>query len=128
MGAKRLLTWQMLGLLCPCSGRLSEIFKFQFYGTFYKYTVFPNGLDCCPRIFTKLLKPVYSTLRQQQHESASYIYDAYLNGPSYDQCQTNIINSVCLFETLGFIIHPEKSVLTPVQEIGFLGFILNSKI
>ena len=56
-----------------------------------------------------------------------YIDDAYLNGPSYEQCKTNIINTVCLLETLGFIIHPDKSVLTPIQEICFLGFILNSK-
>ena len=34
---------------------------------------------------------------------------------------------MCLFETPGFIIHSEKSILTPVQEICFLGFILNSQ-
>ena len=37
------------------------------------------------------------------------------------------MNTVCLFETLGFVIYPDKSVLTPVGEICFLGFILNSK-
>lgn len=28
---------------------------------------------------------------------------------------------------MGFTIHPEKSVLVPVQEISFLGFLINSK-
>ena len=98
----------------------------QFCGQFYKYTVFPNGLVCCLRTFTKLLKPVFSTLCKQSNESVCYIDDAYLNGPSYEQCQANIRNTVHLFEDLGFIIHTEKSVLTPVQ-ICFLGFILNFK-
>ena len=69
---------------------------------------FTNGLACCPHIFAKLFKPEYSILRQQQHESVSYIDDAYINGPSYKQCKTNIITTVCLFEALGFIICPEE--------------------
>ena len=78
-------------------------------------------------MFTKLLKSVFSTLRKQSNESVCYIDDAYFDCPSYEQCQANIQNTVHLFEDLGFIIHPEKSVLIPVQEICFLGFILNSK-
>ena len=31
-----------------------------------------------------------------------------------------------IFQCLGFIIHPEKSILEPKQEIEFLGFLLNS--
>ena len=36
--------------------------KFMFNGTLYQYTCLPNGWSSAPRIFTKLLKPVYSTL------------------------------------------------------------------
>ena len=68
-------------------GEYQKYLKFQFCGQFYKYTVFPNGLACCPRMFTKLLKPVFSTLHKQSNESVCYIDDAYLNGPSYEQCQ-----------------------------------------
>ena len=32
-----------------------------------------------------------------------------------------------LFDRLGFIIHPDKSVLIPTQEITILGFIINSR-
>ena len=28
----------------------------------FHYTYLPNGVSCAPRVFTKLLKPVYSTL------------------------------------------------------------------
>ena len=37
--------------------------KFSWRGNLYELTCFPNGLAFCPRKFTKLLKPVYSTLR-----------------------------------------------------------------
>ena len=38
--------------------------KFQWQGKLYKYLCFTNGLAFCSRKFTKLLKPVYSHLRQ----------------------------------------------------------------
>ena len=37
--------------------------KFWFDGALYKYTCLPIGLASAPRIFTKLLKPVYAILR-----------------------------------------------------------------
>ena len=100
--------------------------KFCYEGKHYKYTVFPNGLSCCPRIFTKLMKPVLAKLRQKGHESVQYIDDGFLKGFTYKECQQNLMDTVQLLQDMGFIIHPEKSVLTPVQEITFLGFVLNS--
>lgn len=38
-----------------------------------------------------------------------------------------ITETVQLLQSLGFVIHSEKSVLKPVQEIEFLGFVLNSR-
>lgn len=52
--------------------------KFEWMGQFYQFTCFPNGLAFCLRKFTKLLKPVYATLRQSGHLSFSYIDDSYL--------------------------------------------------
>ena len=37
-----------------------------------------------------------------------------------------ILDTVDTFRSLGFIIHPEKSMFEPKQEIEFLGFLLNS--
>ena len=56
--------------------------KFMFNGTLYQYTCLPNGLSSAPRIFTKLLKPVYSTLHNKGHLSSGYIDDSYLQGDS----------------------------------------------
>jgi len=103
-----------------------KFLKFKFKGCLYKYTCLPNGLSSAPRIFTKLLKPVYSTLRNQGHTSMGYIDDSYLPGDTKDECRLNIISTARLFTELGFYTHPTKSVFLPTQTLTFLGFILDS--
>ena len=39
--------------------------KFIWNNKLYKFTCFPNGLAFCPRKFTKLMKPVFATLREK---------------------------------------------------------------
>ena len=58
--------------------------KFLWQGRLYTFVYFPNGLVCCFRMFTKLLKPVYASLRQQGHESSGYIDDSYFMTLSQD--------------------------------------------
>ena len=41
--------------------------RFMWEGEKYQYTCLPNGLATTPRIFTKNMKPVFSTLRKQGH-------------------------------------------------------------
>ena len=41
--------------------------KFCFNGVLYQYTCLPNGLASAPRIFTKLVNPVYATPRSIGH-------------------------------------------------------------
>lgn len=100
--------------------------KFSWQGQLYKFTCLPNGLACAPRIFTKLLKPMFSSLRSKGYLSVSYIDDCYLQGNTFQECVANIEATVKLFDKLGFMIHQGKSVLQPSHEITFLGFTLNS--
>lgn len=48
----------------------------------------------------------------------------YLQGENIEDCQANIYDACDLF--LGFILHPVKSFLRPVQVLTFLGFVLDS--
>ena len=100
--------------------------KFSWRGQLYKFVCFPNGLAPCPRQFTKLLKPVFSSLRKLGHISVVYIDDTWLTSEDYNSCVNNIAETITLLDRLGFVIHPEKSILIPTQEITFLGFIFNS--
>lgn len=100
--------------------------KFEWMGQLDEFTYFPNGLTFCPRKFTKLLKPVYATLRQSGHLSSSYVDDSYLQGDDLKDYVTSVIATIELFDSLGFAIHPFKSVLVQSQKITYLGFVLNS--
>ena len=60
---------------------------FQFEGNLYKYTCLPNGLSSAPRIFTKILKPVYPALRKEDHQIMGYIDDTFLMGDTFNKCK-----------------------------------------
>ena len=111
----------------PIDVNFQKFLKFRWEGKLYKYTCFPNGLSNCPRDFTKLLKPVYSNLRSLGHLSSSFIDDCCLQGNSYDECKQNVTDTVKMFESLGFVIHKEKSVFEPCKKLKYLGFWLNSE-
>ena len=100
--------------------------KFIFEGTLYQYTCLPNGLSSAPRLFTKLLKPVYATLRSMGHLNSGYIDDSYLQGDTFNECSSNVTATADMMTSRGFTLHPDKSVFIPTQVLIFLGFILNS--
>ena len=53
---------------------------------------------------------------------ASHIGDSYLQGDDYDDCERNVRDTVKLFDSLGFTVHPEKSSFVPQHRIIFMGF------
>ena len=60
------------------------------------------------------------------YKIVGYINDSYLQGTGYDQCLGNVKDTVALLNKLGLLIHPDKYVLYPTQQIVFLGFQVNS--
>ena len=97
--------------------------RFIWKNQLFQFTCLPNGLSSAPRIFTKLMKPVYSSLRCKGFENVGYIDDTYLKGSTFHDRETNVSTTVKLFTDLGLTL---KSVLIPSQSIPFLGFVLNS--
>ena len=97
--------------------------RFCWIGRLFQFTCLPNGLACAPRLFTKILKPVYAMPHQRGHLNVGYIDDSYLQRENREDCQANISDTCDLFSKLGFILHPVKSVLKPVQVLTFLGFV-----
>jgi len=113
-------------IIVPIATANQKYLKFQWQGKLYQYVCFPDGLAFCPRKFTRLLKPVYSYLRQLGHLSASHTDDSYLQGDDYNDCERNVRDTVKLFDSLGFTVHPEKSSFVPQHQITFMGFIIDS--
>ena len=110
----------------PIAAEHQKFLKFLWRGCMYKFTCLPNGLACAPRVFTKLLKPLFATLRKLGHLCFGYIDDTYLQGDTSNECSRTVDATVDLFSKVGFITHPDKSVLIPTQKLVFLGFILDS--
>ena len=111
-----------------CIARKDQVkLRFVFKGKIFQYTCLANGISCAPRLFTKLLKPVYATLRQLGHSNSGFIDDSLLVSDTFSECTENICDTVQLMIKLGFIIHKTKSVLEPTQNIVFLGNIIHSK-
>ena len=100
--------------------------KFTYHGLLYKYTVFPNVLSTCPRKFTKMMKPPLSHSRLLNHIISGYIDDFYLQGSTYQRCIINVVDSIKLLDELGLVVHPEKCVLIPQQNVTFVGFVIDT--
>ena len=100
--------------------------RFLWDGTCYQFRCLPMGLTSSPRVFTKLLKPIFSRLRQYGFNSVIYIDDTLLQGETYSDCESNIEQTIAMLDYLGFTVHPDKSVLKPTQKIEFLGFSMDS--
>lgn len=99
---------------------------FLWKGTLYQFTCLPQGLGCSPRVFTKVMKPAFSYLRQRGHVSSGYIDDTCLQDDSYHLCRENVHATLKLFRYLDFWPHELKSVTEPTQILEHLGFVLNS--
>ena len=99
-------------------------FRFYFNEIKYQFTALVMGYSCSPRIFTKILKPVFAYLRSLGHVSVYFIDDSWLSGDSYQACMCNVNDTVQLMDKLGLTVNQKKSVLEPCKKLMFLGFIL----
>ena len=79
-----------------------------------------------PRSLTKLTEPIYGTLHSWGRIFTGFLDDSLLVDKSIESCTQNIINAVILFDKLGFVVHPDKSILKPELVISYLGFQISS--
>ena len=54
----------------------------------YQFTCLPHGVSEGPKIFTKLMKPVFSKLRKMSHTITSYLDDMLMCSSSQSACYT----------------------------------------
>ena len=57
--------------------------KFEWEGQYYQYTCLPNGLACAPRLFTKIIMPIYARLHSLGHISMGHIDAGLIFGRIY---------------------------------------------
>lgn len=113
-------------LLVPIFEEHRKFLRFQWRRITYEFTALPFGLSTAPYIFTKILRPVVTYLRERGHQSIVYLDDFLFLGSSTNECQANIIASTNLLQSLGFVINYSKSRLNPSARCKYLGFIFDS--
>lgn len=100
--------------------------RFVFDKQLYQYTCIPNGLASGPRVYTKITKPVYATLRKLGITITGYIDDSLIVSDSPEEAQFSGDKTVELFQELGFIINWNKTMLSPNTRVEYLGFVIDS--
>ena len=99
---------------------------FDFEGVRYCFVALVFGLSCAPRIFTKMLKVPLSVLRLRGVKCSAWLDDIFFASSSFSSSSRELSSSIAFLESLGFIIKPAKSHLTPSQSISHVGFVWDS--
>ena len=113
-------------LMVPIHSSHQKYLRFQWQGQTWKFKVLPFGLSSAPYTFSKLMKPVVSTLRKLGIRSILYLDDKLIMARSKEEARRHLATAMELLVALGFIIKLKKSTLSPTQELEFFGFLLNS--
>ena len=83
----------------PIHKHFRKYIKFKWGSKLYQFTCLPNGLSSAPRIFTKLMKPVYATLRLKGHISSPYLDDSFLMADTFQDCNKNVQETLSLLQS-----------------------------
>ena len=103
-----------------------KVLKFLLKVKALHFNAMHNGYIDGMLVFNKVLKPLFAHEREQRLSSVVYVDDTLLGGETFEECQDNVFSTLTCLDDLGFYIHPEKSILTPTQEIIFLGYHINT--
>ena len=108
-------------LQVPIYSSHQHLLSFQWEGKTYMFRCLPFGLSSAPWVFTKLLKPLVGFLRQIGCQLIIDLDDLLMLHQSKEHLH-QISQLTCqLFESLGLMVNLNKSILTPTQELEFLG-------
>jgi hypothetical protein len=108
------------------SAKITKYLRFQYIGQILQYKGLPFGLASCPRLFTKIMKPFIALLRRIGVRLVIYLDDILLLNQSQEGLSRDRDTLLWLLHHLGWLINLKKYVLTPTQQLKFLGLTVNS--
>ena len=79
---------------CSIAPEHRKFLRFAWKERLLEFNALPNGLALAPRKFTKLLKPVFATLRDKGHLSSAFLDDSVLVAQSRESCLQNVRDTV----------------------------------
>ncbi len=102
------------------------VLRFAFEGRAWQYRVLPFGLSLSPRVFTKVVEGALTPLREVGVRILNYLDDWLILAQSREQLGDHRDLVLRHLSQLGLRVNWEKSKLSPVQRISFLGVELDS--
>ncbi len=100
--------------------------RFAFEGRAWQYRVLPFGLSLSPRVITKVVEGALNPLREVGVRILNYLDDWLILAQSREQLGEHRDLVLRHLSQLGLLVNWEKSKLSPVQRISFLGVELDS--
>ncbi len=100
--------------------------RFAFEGRAWQHRVLPFGLSLSPRVFTKVVEGALTPLREVGVRILNYLDDWLILAQSREQLGDHRDLVLRHLSQLGLRVNWEKSKLSPVQRISFLGVELDS--
>ena len=85
-----------------------KFLRFEWEGQLWQFDCMPNDLALAPRKFTKLLKPVFATLREKGHLSTAFLDDSLLLVETEMSCAKNVRDTEII--TVAWIHCPSRKV------------------
>ncbi len=99
---------------------------FAFEGRAWQYRVLPFGFSLSPRVFTKVAEGTLAPLREVGIRILNYLDDWLILAQSREQLCGHRDLVLRHLSQLGLRVNWEKSKLSPVQRISFIGVKLDS--
>ncbi len=100
--------------------------RFAFEGRAYQYKALPFGLSLSPRVFTKVVEAALVPLREAGIRILNYLDDWLILAQSRALLCEHRDMVLSHLSRLGLQVNREKSKLSPMQRVSFLGMELDS--
>ena len=113
-------------LYLPIAKQFHHLLLFKANAESFQFLCLPYGLCTAPRVFTKVLKPAVELLRSIGIKLMIYMDDMLLMANSKQLIREQTYTALFLLENHGFV-NNKKSVLTPCQQMEFLGMTVDSQ-
>jgi len=101
---------------------LRRLLNFEWNGEFWRWRSLCFGLSLSPRIFTKIIKPAITKLREAGIRICVYLDDMVILGRSAAEAQAALVTALDMFKRLGLHMSQNKCMFIPSQCFDFLGF------
>lgn len=110
----------------PVAEEHQPFLRFNFDQKTYQCLVMLFGLTSAPRVFTRVMLPVVKKLREEGIRIVVYLDDLLILARSPQEAAAHRDRTLALLMRLGWLVNGAKSVLTPAQQMTYLGVVINS--